>query len=132
MNEIWDLAERTEQAARVLDTAAAEQGNAIYAAHLTSKAEGVRLVLSYLREHARAHRDREEAMSAEATNGEARETGTDVFTDLLITHSNRSAALDYAIQFHRNAGTDDPKTVVETAEEFLVFLDATDPEPAGA
>lgn len=34
----------------------------------------------------------------------------------------RSTALDAALQFHRKADTDDPKTVVETATEFHAFL----------
>lgn len=38
----------------------------------------------------------------------------------------RSTALHEAIRFHRDADSDDPLTVVATAETFLEFLQAGD------
>lgn len=38
----------------------------------------------------------------------------------------REVALSMAIDFHAGADTDDPRTVIATAEEFLAFL-----RPAG-
>lgn len=42
----------------------------------------------------------------------------------------RAAALHEAVRFHCGARTDDPKTVVDTAEEFLGFLQRESASPA--
>lgn len=38
------------------------------------------------------------------------------------TDPTRELALVLALDFHKEADTDDPRTVVETAQEFLSFL----------
>lgn len=45
-----------------------------------------------------------------------------LFTSEVTGPSVREVALSMAIDFHTDADTDDPKTVIATAEEFLAFL----------
>lgn len=42
----------------------------------------------------------------------------------LSTTPARSEALSAALQFHRDTGSDDPVTVVDTAQSFHIFLTA--------
>lgn len=55
-------------------------------------------------------------------------TGLEDLAETLATFEltdDRQSALDAALLFHRHAGGDDPKAVVETAREFLAFLTET-------